>query len=64
MNAGAFQETITVTGAYRFITRPIGRSQYYLRIILAADGSIGAARMYMADKEEDLLNVLSAGWRQ
>lgn len=59
MEAGTFFETITSTKAYRFITRPVGASQYLVRIILTSEGSIGAARMYLADQEETLLSHLS-----
>jgi predicted regulator of Ras-like GTPase activity (Roadblock/LC7/MglB family) len=59
MNAGAFEEKITITTQYHFITRPIGRTDKYVQIILNGDGNIGAARMYLAaylvTREEELL---------
>ncbi len=58
IEAGSFVETITTTEKYRFIIRPIDQSHYYIRIILQSDGSVGAARMYLADMEDDLLGIL------
>jgi hypothetical protein len=47
-DAGAFEETITITSQYRFITRPVGGGQRWIQVILDEDGSIGAARMHLA----------------
>jgi hypothetical protein len=58
MNAGTFEETITVTSRYRFITRPIGDDRRCVQVILDSEGNIGAARMqlaaYLVTREEDL----------
>ncbi len=59
MEAGHVKETIILTEKYHIITRPIGQNQYHLWIILTAEGSIGAARMYLVDKETELLDILS-----
>lgn len=50
IDAGRFEETITITTEYRFIMRPIEKEvdRTYVQIILNADGNIGAARMYLA----------------
>jgi hypothetical protein len=58
MNAGAFEETITITSRYRFITRSVDDSQCCVQVVLDSDGNIGAARMhlaaYLATREEGL----------
>jgi predicted regulator of Ras-like GTPase activity (Roadblock/LC7/MglB family) len=52
MDAGRFEETITMTSDYRFILRPLEEeaeeTDVYVQLILNADGNIGAARMYLA----------------
>jgi hypothetical protein len=51
MDAGQFEETITITSRYRFITRPADQapsSPSYVQVIIDAEGNIGAARMYLA----------------
>jgi predicted regulator of Ras-like GTPase activity (Roadblock/LC7/MglB family) len=60
INAGRFSEMITSTEKYRVIIRPLGPSHYHIRVVLNTAGSIGAARLYLADKEQELLNRLSA----
>lgn len=60
IDAGRFSEMITSAEKYRIIIRPLGPSHYYIRVVLNAAGSIGAARLYLADNEQDLLNRLSA----
>lgn len=62
MGAGQFEETITITSRYRFITRPAEQEPSepsYIQVIVDADGNIGAARMYLAaylvTREEELL---------
>jgi hypothetical protein len=57
MEAGGFEERITITTRYRFITRPIDEGESYVQVILRENGNIGAARMYLAaylaTREED-----------
>jgi hypothetical protein len=48
MNAGAFEETITITSRYRFITRPVGDNRHCVQVVLDGNGNIGAARMHLA----------------
>jgi hypothetical protein len=51
MDAGQFEETITITSRYRFITRPADQEssdRSYVQVIIDAGGNIGAARMYLA----------------
>ncbi|MFP4346554.1 MAG: DUF4388 domain-containing protein [Anaerolineales bacterium] len=47
IEAGALEETITVTANYRFITRCYDEGTRCLQIVLATDGNLGAARMYL-----------------
>jgi predicted regulator of Ras-like GTPase activity (Roadblock/LC7/MglB family) len=47
-DAGGFEEAITITSQYRFITRPVGDGRRWIQVILDEDGSIGAARMHLA----------------
>jgi predicted regulator of Ras-like GTPase activity (Roadblock/LC7/MglB family) len=63
MNAGAFEESITTTEKYLFVTRPIGQGRYYAQVVITPDGNIGAARMYLADKAQDVFDSLSTGAR-
>ena len=58
MDAGTFEETITTSEKYLFLTRPIGNDKFFVQIILKSDGNIGAARMYLAEYEEELLETL------
>jgi predicted regulator of Ras-like GTPase activity (Roadblock/LC7/MglB family) len=58
MDAGKFQETITTSEKYMFITRPLGNGKFFIQIILKADGNLGAARMYLQEYEEELLDTL------
>lgn len=68
MDAGQFEETITITSRYRFITRP-GNSKpsepSYIQVIIDAEGNIGAARMYLAayllTQEEEMLEPQPRG---
>lgn len=64
VDAGAFKESITMAGRFRFIIRPVGHSDYYIQIILTRDGSIGAARMYLEEGEENLLRNLNVSARE
>ena len=48
IGAGTLEETITVTSNYRFITRCYDEGSRCLQIVLATDGNLGAARMYLA----------------
>ncbi len=63
MDAGEFEETITTSEKYIFITRPLGRGKFFIQVILKADGNIGAARMYVEDLEETLLDTLPSSAR-
>ncbi len=63
MHAGAFEESITTTEKYLFVTRPIGQGRYYAQVVITPDGNIGAARMYLADKAQDVFDSLSTGTR-
>ncbi len=58
MDAGKFEETITSSERYMFITRPIGNGKFFAQVVLKADGNIGAARMYINEYEEALLDAL------
>jgi predicted regulator of Ras-like GTPase activity (Roadblock/LC7/MglB family) len=58
MDAGTFEEQITTSERYMFLTRPIGNDRFFLQIVLKADGNVGAARMYLQDFEDDLLDTL------
>jgi predicted regulator of Ras-like GTPase activity (Roadblock/LC7/MglB family) len=58
MEAGKFEETITSSERYMFITRPIGNGKFFTQVVLKADGNIGAARMYINEYEEALLDTL------
>jgi predicted regulator of Ras-like GTPase activity (Roadblock/LC7/MglB family) len=51
IDAGQFEETITITSRYRFITRPANWESVepsYIQVIIGVEGNIGAARMYLA----------------
>lgn len=64
MDAGEFEETITTSEKYMFITRPLGsKGRFFIQLILKSDGNIGAARMYMEEYEETLLESLPASAR-
>ena len=58
MNAGEIKESITTSDKYMFITKPLGNGRFFIQLILRADGNIGAARMYMKEYEEQLLETL------
>lgn len=58
MDAGAFEETITTSERYMFITRPIGNGKFFVQVVLKSEGNIGAARMYIEEYEEPLLDAL------
>lgn len=58
MDAGEFEETITTSQKYMFLTRPVGNGKFFIQLILRADGNLGAARMYLEDYEEELLDTL------
>jgi hypothetical protein len=67
IEAGSLEETITVTSNYRFITRCYDEGTRCLQIVLATDGNLGAARMYLAayqlsqDEEEEAVPVGEGG---
>lgn len=64
MDAGEFEETITTSEKYIFITRPIGsKGKFFIQVILKSNGNIGAARMYMEEQEEPLLESLPSSAR-
>lgn len=63
MDAGEFEETITTSEKYMFITRPLGKGKFFMQLILKATGNIGAARMYLEEHEEALLDSLPASAR-
>lgn len=58
MDAGAFEESITTSERYMFITRPIGNDTFFVQIVLKSEGNVGAARMYLQEFEEELLETL------
>jgi predicted regulator of Ras-like GTPase activity (Roadblock/LC7/MglB family) len=58
MDAGDFEETITTSQKYMFLTRPVGNGKFFIQLILRSDGNLGAARMYLEDYEDDLLDTL------
>jgi predicted regulator of Ras-like GTPase activity (Roadblock/LC7/MglB family) len=58
MDAGTFEETITTSQKYLFLTRPIGNDKFFVQIILKSDGNLGAARMYLEDYEDELLSTM------
>lgn len=58
MDAGTFEESITTAERYMFLTRPIGNDRFFVQIVLKTDANIGAARMYLEDYEEELLETL------
>jgi predicted regulator of Ras-like GTPase activity (Roadblock/LC7/MglB family) len=58
MDAGEFEETITTSERYIFLTRPLGNGKFFIQVIIQADGNLGAARMYVEDYEEELLDTL------
>lgn len=58
MDAGEFEETITTSEKYIFLTRPLGNGKFFIQVILRADGNLGAARMYVEDYEDDILETL------
>jgi hypothetical protein len=41
-----------------FLTRPIGNDRFFVQIVLKTDANVGAARMYLEDFEDDLLDTL------
>ncbi len=67
IEAGSLEETITVTSNYRFITRCYDEGTRCLQIVLATDGNLGAARMYLAayqlsqDEDEERVPVGEGG---
>jgi predicted regulator of Ras-like GTPase activity (Roadblock/LC7/MglB family) len=63
MDAGDFEETITTSQKYMFLTRPVGNGKFFIQLILRADGNLGAARMYLEDYEEELLDTLPSSAR-
>jgi predicted regulator of Ras-like GTPase activity (Roadblock/LC7/MglB family) len=58
MDAGEFEETITTSQKYMFLTRPVGNGKFFIQLILRSEGNLGAARMYLEDYEEELLDTL------
>jgi predicted regulator of Ras-like GTPase activity (Roadblock/LC7/MglB family) len=58
MDAGTFEENITTSERYMFLTRPIGNDRFFVQIVLKTDANVGAARMYLEDYEDDLLDTL------
>jgi predicted regulator of Ras-like GTPase activity (Roadblock/LC7/MglB family) len=58
MDAGQFEETITTSEKFMFLTRPLGNGKFFIQIILKSDGNLGAARMYVEEYEEELLDTL------
>jgi DNA-binding response OmpR family regulator/predicted regulator of Ras-like GTPase activity (Roadblock/LC7/MglB family) len=58
VEGGIVKENITATDKYVFITRPIGDSQHYARVIVTAGSNVGAARLYMQECEQGLLEIL------
>jgi predicted regulator of Ras-like GTPase activity (Roadblock/LC7/MglB family) len=58
MDAGEFEETITTSERYIFLTRPLGNGKFFIQVIIQASGNLGAARMYVEDYEEELLDTL------
>ena len=58
MDAGEFEETITTSQKYMFLTRPLGNGKFFIQLILRSDGNLGAARMYLEDYEDELLDTL------
>lgn len=58
MDAGEFEETITTSERYIFLTRPLGNGRFFIQVIIQADGNLGAARMYVEDYEDELLDTL------
>jgi predicted regulator of Ras-like GTPase activity (Roadblock/LC7/MglB family) len=58
MDAGTFEESITTSERYMFLTRPIGNDRFFVQIVLKADANVGAARMYLEDYEDELLDSL------
>jgi predicted regulator of Ras-like GTPase activity (Roadblock/LC7/MglB family) len=58
MDAGTFEESITTSERYMFITRPIGNDTFFVQIVLKSEGNVGAARMYLQEFEEELLETL------
>ncbi len=58
MDAGEFEETITTSEKYIFLTRPLGNGKFFIQVILRATGNLGAARMYLEDYEEEILDTL------
>lgn len=58
MDAGTFEESITTSERYMFLTRPIGNDRFFVQIVLKSDGNVGAARMYLNEYEEELLDTL------
>jgi predicted regulator of Ras-like GTPase activity (Roadblock/LC7/MglB family) len=58
MDAGTFEESITTSERYMFITRPIGNDTFFVQIVLKSEGNVGAARMYLQEYEEELLETL------
>jgi predicted regulator of Ras-like GTPase activity (Roadblock/LC7/MglB family) len=58
MDAGEFEETITTSERYIFLTRPLGNGKFFIQVIIQAEGNLGAARMYVEDYEEELLDTL------
>jgi hypothetical protein len=46
-----------------FLTRPVGNGKFFIQLILRADGNLGAARMYLEDYEEELLDTLPSSAR-
>jgi predicted regulator of Ras-like GTPase activity (Roadblock/LC7/MglB family) len=64
MDAGEFEETITTSERYMFVTRPIGNGRFFIQLIIKSDGNLGAARMYMEEYETELVNSLPASARR
>jgi predicted regulator of Ras-like GTPase activity (Roadblock/LC7/MglB family) len=58
MDAGEFEETITTSERYIFLTRPLGNGRFFIQVIIQSDGNLGAARMYVEDYEDELLDTL------
>jgi predicted regulator of Ras-like GTPase activity (Roadblock/LC7/MglB family) len=64
MDAGEFEETITTSEKYMFVTRPLGNGKFFIQLVLKGNGNLGAARMYLEEHEESLLDSLPASARR
>lgn len=58
VDAGNFIENIITAEKYMLITRPLGSGNFFLEVVIKAGGNLGAARMYMEEYEDALLEAL------